>query len=232
MVDRFEFLARELETSPNHRVLRRLDPRDVFCTRPCARPGVGIILDCETTGLDPSTAEIIELAMVKFTYSEDGAVLRVIDELDELQEPSSPIPPEITRLTGIDDAMVSGRSIDPFRVEGFLLGADIVIAHCARFDRPFVERIWPSFRTIDWACSLDQVPWRPMASTAPSLSISSCIAASFSRRIAPVRIAGRFSNSSPRPCPSTPRRGPRWRRCSPTRGRLRRASTPPTRHST
>ena len=160
MTNHFESLARELEASPNHRVLRRLEPRDVFCHSPCARPGVGIILDCETTGLDPSTAEVIELAMVKFHYSEDGSVLRVVDEFDELQEPSSPIPAEITRLTGIDDDMVRGHSIDPFRVEGFLLDADIVIAHCARFDRPFVERVWPSFRTIDWACSLDQVPWR------------------------------------------------------------------------
>jgi len=160
MLDPFEALARELETSPNHRIMRRLQPRKVFSDSECARPLVGIILDCETTGLDTNQAEVIELAMIKFHYTADGMVLRILDEFSELHQPKAPISPEITRLTGIDDEMVRGCTIDPAEVEAFVADASIVIAHHAGFDRPMVERFWSCFKTRDWACSLNQIPWR------------------------------------------------------------------------
>jgi DNA polymerase-3 subunit epsilon len=160
MLDLFEALARELETSPNHRVLRRIQPRKVFSETKCPWPLVGIILDCETTGLDIHQAEVIELAMVKFEYTPDGIVLRILDEFSGLRQPEAPISREITRLTGIDNELVRGRAIDPIEVEAFVGGADLVIAHNARFDRPMVEKFWRVFTTLEWACSLDQIPWR------------------------------------------------------------------------
>ncbi len=42
----------------------------------------------------------------------------------------------------------------------FVAGASIVIAHNAGFDRPVVERAWPWFAELPWACSLTQVDWR------------------------------------------------------------------------
>ncbi len=155
----FEDAARLLEQSPDHKVLRRLQPRDVFAQSPCAQPLVGIVLDCETTGLDAEQSEIIELAMLRFLYSPEGEVLRVIGAFDELRQPANPIPPEITALTGITDEMVAGRSIDAVAVEAFVADVALVIAHHARFDRPFAERAWPIFKRVDWACSLDQIPW-------------------------------------------------------------------------
>ena len=121
---------------------------------------LGIVLDTETTGLDANGAEVIQLAMVKFTYSPDDEVLRVVDTFDGLQEPKSPIPTHITRLTGITDEMIAGKSIDPLAVESFVAGSSIIIAHQARFDRVFVEGVWPIFKTLYWACSMEQVPWR------------------------------------------------------------------------
>jgi DNA polymerase-3 subunit epsilon len=56
--------------------------------------------------------------------------------------------------------MVSGHSIDPAAVEAFVAGAAIVIAHNSRFDRPIAERSWPAFKDLNWACSLDEIPWR------------------------------------------------------------------------
>jgi len=155
-----EDVARLLEQSPDFKVLRRLQPRDVFSAVPCQEPLVGVALDTETTGLDLDKAEVIELAMLKFEYSPAGEVLRVIDTFSQLRQPASPIPPEISNLTGISDDMVAGRVIDPAAVEAFVADATIVIAHNARFDRPIAQRAWPTFKTVDWACSLEEIPWR------------------------------------------------------------------------
>ena len=141
-----EDIARLLEQSPDFRVLRRLQPRDVFSQSHCEQPLVGIILDTETTGLVLDKAEVIELAMLKFEYTPDGEVLRVIGRFDELRQPAHPIPAEITALTGITDEMVAGHSIDPAAVEAFIADAAIVIAHNVRFDRPIAENAWPVFK--------------------------------------------------------------------------------------
>jgi len=159
-VQLLEDVARLLERSPDFRVLRRLQPREVFCADPCEQPLVGVVLDSETTGLDLDKAEVIELAMLKFQYSPAGEVLRVIDTFSELRQPADPIPPEISALTGISDEMVAGCAIDPAAVEAFVADASVVIAHNARFDRPIVQRTWPVFKTLDWACSLSDIAWR------------------------------------------------------------------------
>ena len=103
MSTQLEDIVRLLEQSPDFKVLRRLQPRDVFSQSHCEQPLVGVALDTETTCLDLDKAEVIELAMLKFLYTRNGEVLRVIGKFDELRQPAHPIPPEITALTGITD---------------------------------------------------------------------------------------------------------------------------------
>jgi hypothetical protein len=87
---------------------------------------VGILLDTETTSLDHRRDELIELGMVKFDYTADGRIASVRDALSAFNEPSEPIPPDITALTGIMMAFVGD--------------AAITIAHNSDFDRKFAER--------------------------------------------------------------------------------------------
>jgi len=79
-------------------------------------------------------------------------VAGVLDRFSGLRQPWSPIPATVTRLTGIDDAMVAGHEIGCDAVAAFLRGVDLVVAHNARFDRPFVEARWPVFSRLSWAC--------------------------------------------------------------------------------
>jgi DNA polymerase-3 subunit epsilon len=151
--------ATALEASGDYRVLRRLDKRSQFCVSDGTPTKTGIILDIETTGLSHASDEIIELGMVKFTFSPDGRVFDVVGELSALREPAVPIPAAVTELTGITAEMVAGKCIDPAEVAQFIDDAVVVIAHGAAFDRPFCERLLPCFVDKHWACSNKQIDW-------------------------------------------------------------------------
>jgi DNA polymerase-3 subunit epsilon len=157
--DELEAIATRLEESGDYRVIRRLKERDLFRADDGTQKRIGLILDAETTGLDPARDEIIELAMLKFEYGSDGTIYRVLDQFARLREPTVSIPIDITKLTGITSEMVAGKVITPEEVEHFGSPAAIVIAHNAGFDRRFVERAFPVFNTKPWACSMSQVDW-------------------------------------------------------------------------
>lgn len=153
-------IAVRLEASGRFKVLRKLVPRQATPSPPGCKSRIGIILDCETTGLDPHNAEIIELGMLKFRYSHDDEILGVSETFQAFNEPAEPIPPSITALTGITDQMVAGQKIDPDVVHAFAADANVIIAHNAAFDRNFAERSWPIFEDKPWACSMTQLDWR------------------------------------------------------------------------
>lgn len=148
-----------IAANSNYRVLKRLPKRDVFQAQDASTVRVGIIVDTETTGLNQAADEIIELGMLKFSFSSDGRIFSVTDYFASLREPSVPIPDIVTKLTGITTAMVAGKVIDPAAVASFIADAALVIAHEARFDRPFCERLVPEFAQKYWACSNAEIGW-------------------------------------------------------------------------
>jgi DNA polymerase-3 subunit epsilon len=157
--DDLDAMASVLNASGRYRVLRRLEPRSFIEPPDGSETRLGLFLDVETTGLDPSRDEIIELAMVPFTYGLDGRIFEIREPFQKLREPERPIPPAITALTGITDEMVAEQTIDPAAVISFVSQAALVIAHNAAFDRPFVERLSDVFTTKPWACSMTQIDW-------------------------------------------------------------------------
>ena len=62
-----------------------------------------VVLDTETTGLDPERDRIIDIGAVRL-----GPELEVRDRFVTLVDPGVPIPLFITRLVGITDADVRG----------------------------------------------------------------------------------------------------------------------------
>jgi ATP-dependent DNA helicase DinG len=94
-----------------------------------------VALDLETTGLDPVRDAIIEIGAVRFR----GA--RVEGQVSQLINPGRPIPPFITRLTGIDDSMVAEapRLQDVLPALDHLVGDAPVIGHNVSFDLSFLQ---------------------------------------------------------------------------------------------
>ncbi len=154
-----EDMVRHLQATGRYRLLQRLVPRAVV---PVARPGFplkGVILDTETTGLNNRKDEIIEIGLIAFTFDEKGNLGDVTGVYGGLRQPANPIPADITRLTGITDAMVAGKAIDLAEIRTLMERADLVIAHNAGFDRPFCEAFSPVFEGKAWACSVSEVDW-------------------------------------------------------------------------
>jgi len=153
-------MARQLEATGRYRLQRQFETCTLHADYDPATLKRGIYLDTETTGTDPRRDEIIELAMIPFDYDPEGRLCAVGAPFVALREPSKPIPAEIVRITGITDAMVAGKAIDPDHVAAFIASAVIVLAHNAAFDRPFAERLTQAFKLKGWACSMSQVDWK------------------------------------------------------------------------
>ena len=64
-----------------------------------SRPADLIVVDTETTGLDPTRDRVIDLGAVRLNEH-----LQVVDTFESLVDPGRPLPLQITRLTGITDA--------------------------------------------------------------------------------------------------------------------------------
>ena len=152
-------LIAELERAGEYRVLRRL-PSPASDPATAEEGAPGIVIDVETTGLDPAADEIVELAMLPFRYRADGTICHVGAPYRSLRQPSRPIPPEMTAIHGLTDEMVAGHQIDPEEVGALIADAAPIIAHHADFDRRFCERLIPEFCDRPWACSWAQIDWR------------------------------------------------------------------------
>jgi DNA polymerase III subunit epsilon len=126
----------------------------------------GIVVDVETTGLDPKTDEIIEFAFVEFAVEGSEPPVQTA-AFSALAEPRrTAITPEITALTGLTSSLVRGQLIPWDEMRARLSRASIVIAHNMAFDRAFLRRddyLGPL--DLHWACSLRHIPWRKLGFT-------------------------------------------------------------------
>jgi DNA polymerase-3 subunit epsilon len=154
-----DVVVQALEETGRFRVLRKLVPRPVIARADSQFERLAVLVDTETTGLQHGRDEVIEIGAVAFTFDDAGRVGDVVGVFNGLREPSMAIPAEITRLTGITNEMVAGQAIDTQALDALVEPADLVIAHNAAFDRPFCEKLTPSFVPKAWACSVSEIRW-------------------------------------------------------------------------
>jgi len=167
----FEALAQALQAHPDYRVLRRLQPKLQWPASAGAQATVRVlILDTETTGLDASRERIIELALLRVDVDrQSGLPVGAVAVYDGLEDPGKPIPAEVVALTGITNAQVRGQQLDEACIAELLHGVDLVLAHNAGFDRPFVERRLPAFAELAWACSFADIDWKAQGRSSAKL---------------------------------------------------------------
>ncbi len=111
-----------------------------------------VVVDLESTGGNPAEAGITEIGAVKVRGGE------VMGEFQTLVNPAEPIPPFISVLTGITNAMVADAPRIESALPAFLDFArgSVLVAHNARFDLSFLKAAagrvgidWPAFEVID-----------------------------------------------------------------------------------
>lgn len=167
-----EVMAQRLEADPDYRVLRRLVPIADFGPAP-ASPDVRrvLVLDTETTGLSHAADKIIELAMLLVQVdAATGLPFGPVELFEGFEDPGMPIPAVAKEITGISDDMVQGQRLDDTQVEALVARADVVVAHNAGFDRPFVESRFPGFADKAWACSFADIDWKAAGAGSSKLS--------------------------------------------------------------
>lgn len=150
-----------IEGDPDLRILRRVSTLDDFPLAPRSEgPFRKIaVLDTETTGTDPLVDEVIDIAVVILEVDAAGEIVGIASAGQALRDPGVPIPPHITRLTGITDADVRGKTIDLDRLQHRLASAEVLVAHNAAFDAAFIANLLPGIAGAAWACSATDFDW-------------------------------------------------------------------------
>ncbi|HEV7664031.1 MAG TPA: exonuclease domain-containing protein, partial [Chloroflexota bacterium] len=94
-----------------------------------------VIVDLETTGGSASFDRVLEIAAIRV---ENGVI---VDRFERLTEPGIPIPAIVTRITGINAALVRGKPAFDTMLPDLhrLFEGAVVVAHNASFDCNFLS---------------------------------------------------------------------------------------------
>jgi DNA polymerase III epsilon subunit family exonuclease len=96
-----------------------------------------VVVDVETTGGSPASASLTEVAAARYRGGEQ------LGTYQTLVRPDQRIPPFITELTGISDAMVADAPRVGEMLPSFLefVGGSVLVGHNLRFDLSFLDHV-------------------------------------------------------------------------------------------
>ena len=126
-------------------------------------PQTILILDTETTGLDPNTDSLIEIGAVLFSV-EHRAVIQQLSFLLPIDD--NPV----QHINGIAPELSTWLPINALPLFLDLAShADAFLAHNAEFDRQWIEPLLPpALRSLPWICTCEGIRW-PGLRANPSL---------------------------------------------------------------
>ncbi|MBL0729663.1 PolC-type DNA polymerase III [Piscinibacter sp. HJYY11] len=116
-------------------------------------PDVFVVIDLETTGLDASKHEIIEIAAIR--YRKDGG--KEHETYQSLVRPKKKVPKKITEITGITQEMIErdGQELHKALAEfNEFIGTHRLVTFNAEFDMAFLTSAW---KKCDHAVPRNQV---------------------------------------------------------------------------
>jgi len=121
---------------------------------------LGIVVDVETTGFDFKKDKIIEIGILEFAV-ETGKPPMITEMYSALEDPGQEVPPEVVKLTGLNNELLAGKQIDWQIVKRFFDRAAIAVAHNANFDATFLQSR-PELQPLNvhWACSCRHINWQ------------------------------------------------------------------------
>lgn len=126
-----------------------------------------LILDTETTGLDPAKDKLIEVGLVLYNL-ERGAIIHTASML--VDQPRDGLDPASEKVHGIPlDMLYMGETVA--RVDRMISwlanAADAYVAHNADFDRQWIEQ--DRANQLPWICTCNDITW-PKCSESRSLT--------------------------------------------------------------
>ena len=118
------------------------------------------VLDTETTGLDPETCDLVEIAYVVVSYDKTTGRADIGGSFETYVNPGVPIPPEVSAIHHIIDEDVEGapspaEAVEMLRTSLAHHGVHVIAAHNARFDEAFILKHVPVTGWIGapWVCT-------------------------------------------------------------------------------
>lgn len=111
-----------------------------------------LIVDTETTALDPQKGKLIEFGAVLYSVTTQSALVQYSTLIPCSENPA-------VAINGISEAVLAeiepGWYADPF-VDRLRFTADVIVAHNAEFDRQWFKGGWLG---LPWLCTMTQFSW-------------------------------------------------------------------------
>ena len=130
-------------------------------------PTTLLILDTETTGLNPSQGQCIEVGAILFAVSSRSVLSQLSFLLPCQRNPAQPINGIAAAVTRLPQPLQPALQL----FEALLASADVVLAHNAAFDRQWfgIEPL-PAIQR-PWICSMEDIRWPAERQLRPNPSV-------------------------------------------------------------
>lgn len=132
------------------------------CSQRPAPPQLLLLLDCETTGLEPGSAELCEVGAVLFSVPQRAVVQQLSFLLPVESNPARAVNGIDPALTRIQQPQMEARAL----FLAMLASADALVAHNAVFDRSWIDGWLTSAGELStaeqgkaWICTCEGISW-------------------------------------------------------------------------